>query len=58
MTVYMEASLPEIPYTHRIYMVLANPNVTVCLQQDVNMLMLLVRSGFVFASSLECLARQ
>jgi hypothetical protein len=26
MTVYMVNSLPKIPYTHRIYMVLANPN--------------------------------
>ena len=25
MTVYMVISLPKIPYTHRIYMVLANP---------------------------------
>ena len=25
MTVYLVISLPEIPYTHRIYMVLANP---------------------------------
>ena len=25
MTVYMVNSLPKIPYTHRIYMVLANP---------------------------------
>jgi len=26
MTVYMVISLPNIPYTHRIYVVLANPN--------------------------------
>jgi hypothetical protein len=26
MTVYLMISLPEIPYIHRIYMVLANPN--------------------------------
>ena len=25
MTVYMVISLPKLPYTHRIYMVLANP---------------------------------
>ena len=25
MTVYLVISLPKIPYTHRIYMVLANP---------------------------------
>ena len=25
MTVYMVISLPNIPYTHRIHMVLANP---------------------------------
>ena len=25
MTVYMVISLPKIPYTHRMYMVLANP---------------------------------
>jgi len=25
MTVHMVISLPKIPYTHRIYMVLANP---------------------------------
>jgi len=25
MTVYVVMSLPKIPYTHRIYMVLANP---------------------------------
>ena len=26
MTVYLVISLPKIPYIHRIYMVLANPN--------------------------------
>jgi hypothetical protein len=26
MTVYMVNSLPKIPYTHRMYMVLANPS--------------------------------
>ena len=26
MTVYLVTSLPKIPYIHRIYMVLANPN--------------------------------
>jgi hypothetical protein len=25
MTVYLMISLPKVPYTHRIYMVLANP---------------------------------
>jgi hypothetical protein len=28
MTVYMVDSLPKLPYTHRIYMVLANPRHT------------------------------
>jgi hypothetical protein len=31
MTVYMVISLPKMPYTHRIYMVLANPTNTVCI---------------------------
>jgi len=26
MTVYLMISLPKVPYIHRIYMVLANPN--------------------------------
>jgi hypothetical protein len=26
MTIYLMISLPKIPYIHRIYMVLANPN--------------------------------
>jgi len=26
MTVYLVVSLPKVPYTHRIYMVLANPS--------------------------------
>jgi len=26
MTVYLVISLPKLPYIHRIYMVLANPN--------------------------------
>jgi hypothetical protein len=28
MTVYLEISQPKIPYTHRVYRVLANPNYT------------------------------
>jgi hypothetical protein len=31
MTVYMVISLPKMPYTHRIYIVLANPTNTVCI---------------------------
>jgi len=30
MTVYLVISLPEIPYIHRVYMVLANPTNTMC----------------------------
>ena len=30
MTVYLVISLPKIPYTHRIYMVLANPTYFTC----------------------------
>jgi len=30
MTVYLVISLPNIPYIHRIYMVLANPKYSVC----------------------------
>ena len=31
MTVYLFISLPKIPYIHRIYMVLANPNYVWCI---------------------------